>query len=321
MAPADALAVAPIGKAVTARPDGLRVVTRENGRYIDLMPSPLSSYLLPPLADSSLVRREALSPTGALRFRGDVVELVEEVDDRELNEFLSGMSETSGMAGVAGVGAIGGSFALALLAAFVAFRVLRRAVPDRRTAIGPTPPSPDLPLPDLSPVPATPTPEFSASTRALTSNDVSSAPLSPDAPVFEVASRIAALSGLSDELLAELFKVERETFCRWRTGVLGNPRVGNRRRLGLVLTLLTELAEREVNIRDWLLNFTTPEGLTPYQLLDQGRLGEVAFLAASIGEGAAGQRDARVATGEDSEPLQFGDDDVWDLQTLDDHEH
>ncbi|MFX4427843.1 hypothetical protein ABTA68_19650, partial [Acinetobacter baumannii] len=89
------------------------------------------------------------------------------------------------------------------------------------------------------------------------------------------------------------FKIERETFCRWRSGALANPRVGNRRRLGLLLALLEEMAGREVNIKDWLLNFTTPEGLTPYQLLDRGRIDEVAYLASSVGEPGV-ERDARV---------------------------
>ena len=60
-------------------------------------------------------------------------------------------------------------------------------------------------------------------------------PLPPDAPVEEIALPIHQLTGLSDEELAQLFKVTRETFNRWRTGVLTNPTPGSRRRLGLLL--------------------------------------------------------------------------------------
>jgi hypothetical protein len=135
-----------------------------------------------------------------------------------------------------------------------------------------------------------------------------------DAPVSDVASRIAALSAMSDELLADLFKVERETFCRWRTGALPNPRVGNRRRLGRLLRLLEDLSARDINIKDWLLNSITPYGATPYQLLARGRIDDVAFLATAIGEEEV-QRDSRLSVAEEPESLQFGDDDSWDYES------
>jgi hypothetical protein len=290
----------------------VRVVTRENGRYFDLMPSPLSSYLLPTLADCSLVRREARSAGGALRFTGNAVE-VDEIRDvvglGGLHSLFSGVKLSTSLFGLA----IGGSSASSLqglgrlgLGASITDAVMGIAtaspttiVPSEAAAAG------TVVLPDRLP-------------SAVEASDEAAAvePLAPDAPVAEVASRVAMLSELSDERLADLFQVERETFCRWRTGVLTNPRVGNRRRLGLLLALLEELTGRQVKIKDWLLNSVTPQGLTPYQLLERGRIDEVAFLAASIGQPAV-DRDARIAAQEEPEPLEFGDDDVWELEPLD----
>ena len=76
--------------APVSRPEGVRVVTRENGRYVDLMPSTLSSYLLPTLADFSLVRREARSAGfGLLRLR-DALQFEE----------ISGAGHISGLQGL-----------------------------------------------------------------------------------------------------------------------------------------------------------------------------------------------------------------------------
>src|SRR2546423_1184857 len=66
------------------------------------MPSALSSYLLPMLADFSLVRRETYSPAGAVRFTGDAVE-VEEIG---AGVDLSGLRALFAEAG-AGLGSIG----------------------------------------------------------------------------------------------------------------------------------------------------------------------------------------------------------------------
>ena len=300
MPPAEALTAAP-----TAPPpppaDGVRVVTRDNGRYFDLMPSPSSSYLLPELASSSLVRREARCGAGAIRFiAGDVVELFDEIDDvHVLDALLSGMNLR-----VVGAGAVGASFALDVLASFVAAGALSHITLHMPTAAARTVASAGAPTFEELPAAATADPV----------DDVPVEPLAPDASVSAIASRIAKLSGLSDDQLAELFKIQRETYCRWRLGTLSNPRVGNRRRLGLLLALLEELAHRQVNIKDWLLNAVITEGLTPYELLERGLISDVAFAAASLGETRVVARDPRIATGMQEEPLEFGDYDVWELE-------
>ncbi len=312
MPPGELAAIGPSLRQPLPRPlpaDGIRVVTRDNGRYFDLMPSRFSSYLLPTLADCSLVRREARSAAGSLRFTGNAVELHEIADVVRLDDWralFAGVGIT-----IAGLGAAG-SFtgdALSRLGSLGRAVVQITAppttfMPPKAHAIRRLFPSEQPTLPTAQAISLAPTVD---------------APLAADASVAEIASRITTLSDLSDDLLAELFKVERETFCRWRTGILTNPRVGNRQRLGLLLELLQDLAGRQVNIKDWLLNFVTSQGLTPYQLLERGQIDEVAFLAASIGEPPV-EPDARVSSGEDPEPLMFGDDDVWELEPLGDDE-
>lgn len=137
-----------------------------------------------------------------------------------------------------------------------------------------------------------------------------------DASVAAIASRIYELSGLGDERLAALFKVKRETFNRWRTGVLTNPRVGNRRRLALLLRLLEDLAAREVLTKDWLLNTAADEEQTPYDLLHRGRIDAVAYLATAIG---APTPIARAVESEERD-LVFGNDDVWEVDYPDEDE-
>jgi len=305
--------------------DGVRLVTRENGRYVDLMPSPSSSYLLPTLADCSLVRREARTPIGSLRFYGGVIEVEETAEGWELGRLGSQVSPENLSSAV--VGSIGAWMA-SLLHGFggLSSSFTRAFTPPEAIQGALTPPEsvspaliPPVVIPHLFTAPSATTamPEPLAAPELDTSPTATENSLAEDAPVADVASRIAALSGLNDELLAELFKVERETFCRWRTGALVNPRVGNRRRLGLLLMLLEDLAERQVTIKDWLLNHVTPKGLTPYQLLERGRIDEVTFLAASLGESPV-DRDGRIADGAEPEPLVFGDDDAWELEPLDD---
>lgn len=272
-------------------PDGLRMVTRENGRYVDLMPSPLSYYLLPPLADASLVRREARQGLGALRFSGGVVELSDEIHDVDAVESIFSAVDPPTLGRGIAVGAV-----LALVFALLTKRGLT-------TTPGSSAATPQLGL--------------GVSGSAATTVE----PLAPDAPVSAIATRIAELSGLSDERLADLFRVERETFLRWRSGALTNPRIGNRRRLGLLLGLFEELATHTDAVKDWLLNFVTPSGLTPYELLAQGRIDDVAYLAASLGSGAPDQRDAARHPDVAPEPLQFGDDDTWDYELSGDDEH
>lgn len=284
----------------------MRVVTRDNGRRVDLMPSPSSSYLLPELATSSLVRREARSGAGALRFTGnDVVEVLDEIDDADaLAALLSGMNVR-----VAGVGAVGGSFALDALAGFLATGILSHVTLQVSATSVRT----------IAPPAVVAVTAADEALAAVAPTDAPMAePLAPDAPVSAIATRIAELSGLSDEQLAELFKIQRETYCRWRLGTLSNPRVGNRRRLGLLLSLLEELATRQINVKDWLLNAIVVDDLTPYQLLERGRIGDVAYAAASLRETQAAERDPRVAAGVEEGLLEFGDDDAWEIEPEDD---
>jgi hypothetical protein len=311
-----------------ARPpkaDGVRLVTRENGRYVDLMPSPSSSYLLPTLADCSLVRREAPTPIGSLRFYGGVIEVEETAEGWDFGR-LGAQVSTENLSSVV-VGSIGvwmasllhgfGGLSSSFTRAVTSPEAIQATLmPPESVGLALVPP---VVMPQLFTAPSATAapPEPLATPKLDTSPTATENSLPEDAPVADVASRIAALSGLNDELLAELFKVERETFCRWRTGALANPRVGNRRRLGLLLMLLDDLAERQVTAKDWLLNHVTPQGLTPYQLLERGQIDEVAFLAASLGESPL-DRDARVADRAEPEPLVFGDDDAWDLEPPDD---
>jgi hypothetical protein len=300
----DAFAVAPAVEHLPlrppARPEGVRVVTRDNGRSFDLMPSQLSSYLLPPLAECSVLRREARSPAGLLRFRGNAVELEEIGGTAALDSWRTVLE---GVGVVVGIGAIA--------------RYALDAVEQlgSRTSVILEPTSPRVLSTAIASPPVTEFPATSTTTTAPVAE-----PVAPDPSVSEIASRISALSGLGDQLLADLFKVERETFCRWRTGALTNPRLGNRRRLGLLLSLMDELAGRHVNIKDWLLNSVGADGLTPYELLTEGRVDEAAFLAASIDPKAPVTRDPHVATGEEPEPLQFGEDDIWDYELEDDEQ-
>lgn len=103
-----------------------------------------------------------------------------------------------------------------------------------------------------------------------------------DASVAEIAARIAAITGFTDSELARVFRVARETFQRWRTGELTNPHIGNRRRLGLLLRLLDDLNDRDIRVDQWLRNVSAIDSLTPYELLERGRLDDVEYLAAQI---------------------------------------
>jgi hypothetical protein len=299
-----------LGPAPTASPapppfpvDGVRVVTRDNGRHVDLMPSPSSSYLLPELANSSLVRRESRSGPGAIRFTaGNVVELFDEIDDvHVLEDLLSGMNLR-----IVGAGAIGGfvvdALAGLLTGGTISNVMLRMPMTSARTV----PPS----------IVAAPPPAVETAATAVDTvvDDPSTEPLAPDAPVSAIATRIAQLSGLSDDQLAELFKIHRETYCRWRTGALPNPRVSNRRRLGLLLSLLQELADNKVNIKNWILGAVIVDGLTPYELLDRGRIDDIAYAAAALGESRVVARIPRLVGHTQEEALEFGDDDVWEIE-------
>lgn len=110
-----------------------------------------------------------------------------------------------------------------------------------------------------------------------------------DASVAEIATSIAEITGLNDGELARVFRVARETFQRWRTGELTNPNVANRRRLGLLYRLLDDLARRDVRVDQWLRNVSDIDDLTPYELLERGRLDDVEHLAAHLPVGSEPQ--------------------------------
>lgn len=290
------------------RRDGVRVVVRDHGKCLDVVTSPSSSYLLPDLADFSLVKGEAMhAGFGRVMLGGGAVR-VDRLSDQEdvvgLKAFLTPPSVALQPLNLVGFPnsppstQIDSVRSIGLMTSSAAIATSLAAHP-------------------LEPIKAMVVERFPKTTVATVEETPSLEPLRPDAPVADIASRIATLTDLGDEALGHLFKVERETFCRWRTGVLGNPRLGNRRRLGLLLTLLEDLAGRGVSIKDWLLNHTTVGGLTTYQLLEQGRIDDVAYLASSIGEPVT-VRDPRVASGQERKALVFGEDDVWEPQVLDD---
>lgn len=144
-------------------------------------------------------------------------------------------------------------------------------------------------------------------------------PLPADAPMEAIASRVRELSGLSDARLADIFKVTRETFNRWRSGAMTNPTGDARRRVGMVLHLLEELAARGANIHDWLQNPSATDGMTPYDLLSRGRIDAVAYLAAAVGEQPLPAR-----ADMDERPLVFEDEDEgwesFDIEVADDED-
>jgi hypothetical protein len=160
-----------------------------------------------------------------------------------------------------------------------------------------------------------------------------------DASIAEIATRIAAITGLNDGELARVFKVARETFQRWRTGELTKPNVANRRRLGLLHRLLEDLADREVRVNQWLHNVSDIESLTPYDLLERGRLDDVEYLAARLPTGSPPRSetalDGSPVTRADAHPafaprrdepladLPPADEDGWEeveAETIDDDE-
>jgi transcriptional regulator with XRE-family HTH domain len=148
--------------------------------------------------------------------------------------------------------------------------------------------------------------------RTLPSDEVP-VRLAADASVQATASRIRALSGLSDAKLADVFQVTRETFNRWRRGAMTNPTAGTRRRLGMVLRLLEELSDRGVAVNDWLQNVADDLGPSPYDLLLEGKVPEVAYLVAAEGASPLPTSD------DDDAELNFDDDeDEWELVDLGD---
>ena len=265
---------------------GLRIVSFDDRDHLEVVTSPASRYLLPGLWDFSLVRKETRAPgrNQVIFYEGDVVidaiAQDEEVMARLQDWFAAPRGRLEWRHGVE-------SEPGELLD--VAESALERKVADRPSELA--------------------APIVIEDSVAVV-DEVSDEPLSKDASVEAIASRIHALTDLSDEDLARLFKVTRETFNRWRSGVLTNPTAGSRRRLGLLLGLLEDLTSRDVSIKDWLLNAPVRDELTPYQLLEAGRIGDVAYLAAGLG--SERRYDYQSAGEEAEEELVFGDDARWE---------
>lgn len=283
-------------------PRGVRIVSFGHGDRVEVVASPASRYLLPELASGfSLVRKETRAPGGDVIFYGgDVVIDVMGRDEADVERFQGWFESPRGE--LRWGDAIESDAAPAVGGFVGELSIGRGSLPESENAM----------IIDKS----------TSNVIELPAADDAPAiePLSPDAPVEKIASRIHQLTGLSDEELARLFKVARETFNRWRSGVLTNPTPGSRRRLGLLLRLLDDLGGRGVAIKDWLLNNPVKDGLTAYELLERGRIDEVAYLAAAIGGGYDYQA---VEEAEVEEELVFGEDDHWevvDLQDADDAE-
>jgi hypothetical protein len=295
-------------------PAGVALLMRDHGDCLDIVPSPSAAYLLPNLFEFSPVRKESVSlGHGQVKLLDHYVIYVMAGLKEGLSPYALGAPMSAEAAGapepfgpaIAGL-AKGGRLELPPIP----------VGPRREASRGIAP----LPVPSNETMAS-----LAVDTRQGPSEcDVAEdAVLTPDASIAEIASRIARLSGLGDGSLAKLFGVERETFCRWRTGVLKNPRVGNRRRLGLLLRLLEDLDGRQVHINNWLLNQLPTGDLTPYDLLAQGRIDEVAHLAVAIGvdvvEGDTSPLSVSEAT--DQGLLVFDDDDQWAVVNVEGEQH
>lgn len=114
-------------------------------------------------------------------------------------------------------------------------------------------------------------------------------PLPEDASVPQLTARLSALTGLSDDELAQVFlgrgsreRVSREHYQRWRTGKKTSATDANRRRMWFLVRLFEPLAQVKVGIPDWVRNASPVDELTPLELLQLGRFDEVEYLAARM---------------------------------------
>ena len=306
-----------------SEPSGVALLMGSHGGWLDIVPSPSASYLLPDLAEFSPVRKEsARFGNGQIKLQDQCVIYVM-VGPEDNSGAYMGLSAPMRAApsvelvvapGLFGSAAIvesigGGSLQLPSMSDVAPQAIVEPGLVETRASVMDA-----EALANVAGVTRQESVEAGVTKVAI---------LAADASVAEIASRIAKLSGLDDGRLSKLFKVERETFCRWRTGALTNPRDGNRRRLGLLLRVLEDLSERRVQVRNWLLNQAPGGGLTPYELLERGRIDEVAYLAASIGAEAAerDQKPRSVSEATDKGMLVFDDDDQWTIVDLEDTQH
>ncbi len=294
-------------------PAGVALLMRDHGDCLDIVPSPSAAYLLPDLFEFSPVRKESVGfGHGQVKLLDHYVIYVMAGPKEDLTPYALGAPMGAEMAiapepfGPAIAGLKGGYLELPPI-----------PIGPRREAGRAIAPLPVLHNDTMA--------SLAVGTRQEPSEcDVAEdTVLTPDASVAEIASRIARLSGLGDGSLAKLFGVERETFCRWRTGVLKNPLVGNRRRLGLLLRLLEDLDRRQVHINNWLLNQLHTGDLTPYDLLAQGRIDEVAHLAVAIGVDVVEGDTSPLSVGEATHQglLVFDDDDQWAVVNVEGEQH
>lgn len=272
--------------------DGLRVVTRNDGRCLDLVSSPSSSYLLPDLADFSLLQRRGdFDGTLFLTIGATSVGVVSTADS------VAGQQWRKWFGGVPGLG-------------YDDFALDRRDLSQGAVSlpliglIGEPPSVLDAALPR--------NPEEAVVAVKLVDVTPQAERLRPSgvANVAQMAQRISKLSQLTDEQLAGIFKVERETFARWKNGALGNPRAASRRRLGLLLQLFEELATDAMPVRDWLLNKVGPDGHTPLELLELGMFDRAARMSVELVDATGAS--ARLPV---ERELTFGADDEWELDS------
>lgn len=103
-------------------------------------------------------------------------------------------------------------------------------------------------------------------------------------PVAELAADVKAISGLSDEALAQIFPVTREHFCRWRMGREVAPSEANLRQLVALRQLLRDLRQRVDSPKAWLrAPIENGDGATsPYELLRRARLEDVWHLVEAM---------------------------------------
>lgn len=94
-----------------------------------------------------------------------------------------------------------------------------------------------------------------------------------NAPTAILADEVRQLSGLSTQALGAIFPVVRESYQRWVSGRT-TPSEGDLRRLLALRELFHHLRDRVPNVRNWLFTPIQP-GVTPYDLLKEGRISEV----------------------------------------------
>jgi hypothetical protein len=126
-------------------------------------------------------------------------------------------------------------------------------------------------------------------------------------------TEIRRITALSDTQLASAFPggLSRETIVRWRNGPNPNLRQENLHRLGILHELAQRLEFAGIDAPIWLHQQVQGEPGTPFELICQGRLGEVRtgveMVAAGFALADGPMRVARVAVAHD---IVMGDDET-----------